>query len=186
MEAEILAAMKRIKFIETEARKRLLEEQEKKESLKTPKPMVKKSKVSEDPEPPKRATAPKTPRRATAPVAEAPKKIEIPKTSKSSSSVPETPKISKESEKVKKQTIPHSIKTLVWNVHIGEKVAEAKCLCCKVTSISIRHFHCGHYISEKNGGDLSVANLRPICANCNLSMGAMNMGDFIKKFGLHK
>lgn len=173
MEAEILAAMKRIKFVEAEARRRLLEEEKKKTEAKVPKPMVKKSSETKEV---LISKAPKTPRKVTA-IAEAPKisKIET-----------EAPKETKESKTPKKQAIPHSIKTLVWNVHIGEKVAEAKCLCCKVTSISIRHFHCGHYVSEKNGGDLSVANLRPICANCNLSMGAMNMGEFIKKFGLHK
>jgi hypothetical protein len=179
MEAEILAAMKRIKFVEAEARRRLLEEEKKKTEAKIPKPMVKKPKD----EVPKGASAPKTP------IAEAPKRVDISKISKTPE-VPKTgasaPKETKESKTPKKQAIPHSIKTLVWNVHIGEKVAEAKCLCCKVTSISIRHFHCGHYVSEKNGGDLSVSNLRPICANCNLSMGAMNMGEFIKKFGLHK
>lgn len=181
MEAEILAAMKRIKFVEAEARRRLLEEEKKKTEAKVPKPVVvKKPKEVEVPKPSVTKVSPE----AEAP--KAPKKVNLAK----GVSTPKAEKAERtekaEASKPKKQAIPHSIKTLVWNVHIGEKVAEAKCLCCKVTSISIRHFHCGHYISEKNGGDLSVANLRPICANCNLSMGAMNMGDFIKKFGLHK
>jgi len=182
MEAEILAAMKRIKFIEAEARRRLLEEQEKKESLKTPKPMVKKSKVSEDPEPPKRVSAPKTPRKVSVPIAEAPKPLKMSKDSKESGL--KSPKDSEVPKK--KQAIPHHIKTLVWNKWVGEKVAETKCLACKITGISIRHFHCGHYISEANGGDMSITNLRPICANCNLSMSTMNMSEYIKKFGLDK
>jgi hypothetical protein len=170
MEAEILVAMKRIKFIEAEARRRLLEEEKKKESSKLPKPMIKKN-IDDDYKTPKKVSNPEV--KKTKEIAETPKNLKV-------ESI-KNPIVSK-----KKQTIPHHIKTLVWNVHIGEKVAEAKCLCCKVTSISIRHFHCGHYISEKNGGDLTVTNLRPICANCNLSMGAMNMDEFIKKFGLHK
>jgi hypothetical protein len=86
----------------------------------------------------------------------------------------------------KKEPIPAAIKTLVWNKWVGDKVAEAGCYCCKVTSISMRHFHCGHFVSEKNGGKCTIDNLRPICANCNLSMSSMNMNEFIEKFGLHK
>jgi hypothetical protein len=86
----------------------------------------------------------------------------------------------------KKEPIPAAIKTLVWNKYVGEKVAEAKCMCCRVSSISMRHFHCGHILSEKYGGGTTIDNLRPICANCNLSMNTMNMADFISKFGLHK
>jgi hypothetical protein len=92
----------------------------------------------------------------------------------------------KKKQSRKKEPIPAAIKTLVWNKYIGEKVAEAKCMCCRVTTISMRHHHCGHLLSEKYGGGTTVDNLRPICANCNLSMGTANMADFISKFGLHK
>ncbi len=84
----------------------------------------------------------------------------------------------------KKKSIPKYIKTLVWNAHIGENVAQAHCLCCKVTTINMRHFDCGHVISEKNGGSLEVCNLRPICKHCNSAMGSTNMDDFIKTFGI--
>ena len=90
------------------------------------------------------------------------------------------------SKNKKKESIPAAIKTLVWNKWVGEKVAEAGCYSCRVTTISMRHHHCGHVISEKNGGKCTIDNLRPICANCNLSMGAMNMNEYIEKFGLHK
>jgi hypothetical protein len=92
----------------------------------------------------------------------------------------------KKKQSKKKEPIPAAIKTLVWNKYIGEKVAEAKCMCCRVTTISMRHHHTGHILSEKYGGGTTVDNLRPICANCNLSMGTSNMADFISKFGLHK
>ena len=94
--------------------------------------------------------------------------------------------IEKEPKPKKKEPIPAAIKTLVWNKYIGEKVAEAKCMCCRVTTISMRHFHAGHILSEKYGGGTTVDNMRPICANCNLSMGSTNMADFVSKFGLHK
>ena len=102
------------------------------------------------------------------------------------SKIPKPPKPKESSIPKKKEPIPAAIKTLVWNKWTGEKEAEAGCYCCRVTTISMRHFHCGHVISEKHGGGVTIDNLRPICANCNLSMGSMNMMDFIERFGLHK
>ncbi len=86
----------------------------------------------------------------------------------------------------KKEAIPAAVKTLVWNKWMGEKVAEGGCYACRVTSISMRHHHVGHVVSEKHGGKCTIDNLRPVCANCNLSMGTMNMNEYIEKFGLHK
>jgi 5-methylcytosine-specific restriction endonuclease McrA len=129
-EKEIQAAMKRIKKVEAEARKRLAEEELKTQSI---------------------------------------TKNVVPKAS---------PK--------KKQPIPNHVKTLIWNHWVGCDKAETFCLCCKVTKISIRSFHAGHIVAESKGGDMTVKNLKPICGPCNLSMGSMNMDEFIKKFGLGK
>ena len=82
----------------------------------------------------------------------------------------------------KKKSIPSAIKKLVWNTHIGEDVGKAKCLCCKTTDITQMSFNCGHIISEANGGEVIVSNLKPICQNCNSSMGTKNMDDFMKGF----
>jgi len=84
--------------------------------------------------------------------------------------------------KTKKKTIPKHVKTLVWDKYIGVDKAEAACCCCLWTPISIRNFHCGHVISEANGGNMTLENLRPICAPCNLSMGRRNMNEFTKEF----
>ena len=43
-------------------------------------------------------------------------------------------------------------------------------------------FNCGHIIAEANGGKVIVSNLKPICQNCNSSMGTKNMDDFMKGF----
>lgn len=88
------------------------------------------------------------------------------------------------SVKRKKQTIPRNIKKIVWNTHLGQNKGIAKCLCCNVTDISQMSFHCGHIISEANGGGITVNNLLPICQNCNSSMGAMNMNEFKAKYGI--
>jgi 5-methylcytosine-specific restriction endonuclease McrA len=82
--------------------------------------------------------------------------------------------------KKKKKHIPATIKRLVWNTHIGEEMGRAKCLCCKLTDITQLSFNCGHIVAESNGGELKVSNLKPICQNCNSSMGTKNMNEFMK------
>jgi len=85
----------------------------------------------------------------------------------------------------KKEKIPASVKNTLWRLHFNDNI-EGKCNCCKVESISKQNFHCGHIISEKNGGEVNLDNLKPICASCNSSMGTMNMNDFITKYGFDK
>ena len=84
--------------------------------------------------------------------------------------------------KYKKKSIPKSLKKQVWDTWIGSHIGATKCLCCKHEEIRQIEFHCGHIISEVRGGQTNVNNLRPICAQCNLSMGSMNMNEFKKKF----
>ena len=86
--------------------------------------------------------------------------------------------------KKKKQSIPKHIKKLVWNTYIGNDIIKHRCLCCKKITIENTFFECGHVISEKDGGSLEISNLRPICSECNRSMGSMNMVEYVKKFGL--
>lgn len=88
--------------------------------------------------------------------------------------------VSEAKKKKKKKAIPATIKRLVWNTNIGEMIGKSKCLCCKSTDITQMSFNCGHIVAEANGGDTIVSNLRPICQNCNSSMGTKNMDDFMK------
>ena len=83
-------------------------------------------------------------------------------------------------ETKKKKSISINIKRLVWNMNIGEHIGKSKCLCCKSTDITQLSFNCGHIIAEVNGGETIVSNLKPICQNCNSSMGTKNMADFMK------
>ena len=80
---------------------------------------------------------------------------------------------------IKKKTIPSTVKKLVWNTNIGEEIGKTKCLCCRSTDITQLSFNCGHIIAEVNGGNTIVSNLKPICQNCNSSMGTKNMNEFI-------
>lgn len=86
----------------------------------------------------------------------------------------------KREEKKKKKAISSTLKRLVWNTHIGEEIGKSKCLCCNTTDITQLSFHCGHVIAEAMEGETNVSNLRPICQNCNSSMGTKNMNDFMK------
>ena len=80
---------------------------------------------------------------------------------------------------IKKKTIPSTVKKLVWNTNIGEEIGKTKCLCCRSTDITQLSFNCGHIIAEVNGGNTIVSNLKPICQNCNSSMGTKNMNEFM-------
>lgn len=75
---------------------------------------------------------------------------------------------------------------LTWNEYVGEEKGIGLCCCCKKIQISQQNFHCGHFISQKNGGESIVENLRPICSGCNLSMGSKNMDDFMIECGFIK
>jgi hypothetical protein len=84
----------------------------------------------------------------------------------------------------KKKQIPKSIKSLVWNKYIGQQNGQGLCQCCQSTEIFQMSFHCGHVISEFNGGKSTIDNLKPICPLCNNSMGKKNMNDFMNEHGL--
>ena len=85
----------------------------------------------------------------------------------------------------KKKSIPLSLKALVWNKYIGEEKGIGSCQCCRKNVIKQISFHCGHIISERNGGSTTLNNLIPLCQTCNLSMGRQNMNEFVKKYGFH-
>jgi hypothetical protein len=116
-------------------------------------------------------------------------KVETPKVETPKVETPkvETPKVEILDEEsiplhIKKKNIPKYIKTLVWNKYIGDGIAKSKCICCRETEIRNTSFHCGHVLSEKEGGDLNINNLRPVCSSCNLGMGTRDMRSFTKEF----
>jgi len=73
-----------------------------------------------------------------------------------------------------KQKISKKLKNEVWIKEFGRK-RKQKCPIenCE-NKITKKEFHCGHIISEINGGLTELENLRPLCASCNLSMGTNN------------
>ena len=83
---------------------------------------------------------------------------------------------------MRKKGIPKHIKTLVWNKYMGVSNSTSTCVSCRQVTIDCRSFHCGHVLSEAKGGDMTITNLRPICASCNLSMGTRSMNEFTLEF----
>jgi 5-methylcytosine-specific restriction endonuclease McrA len=85
----------------------------------------------------------------------------------------------------RRQKINGSKRRLVWKTYIGMAHGEVPCLCCKSNNIDMLNFHCGHVVSDAEGGNTELSNLRPICSVCNSSMGSMNMKVFAKEeFGV--
>lgn len=83
-----------------------------------------------------------------------------------------------------KEKIPKAVRNSVWRLYFKNKIT-GLCQCCKIEKISYASFHSGHIKSEKLGGTTSLDNLKPVCMMCNLSMGQMDMNDFIKKYNMH-
>ena len=79
-----------------------------------------------------------------------------------------------------KCNISPSLRRDVWNTYVGRMFELYRCLCCCKNIITYESFHCGHVISRHDGGSLYIANLRPICRDCNVAMGTMNMNKFRK------
>lgn len=92
----------------------------------------------------------------------------------------ETP--AKEEIKPKKQRIPPELRKEVWATYFGSATS-GKCYCCN-EYLPSRGWHCSHVISEDKGGVISLANLRPCCAGCNLSMGNCNLYAYAVKKGM--
>lgn len=83
------------------------------------------------------------------------------------------------------KNIPQTVRNSVWLKYIGEYY-NGKCFCCNLETISKGNYECGHIVSKKNGGDITLENLRPICSLCNRSMGTQNMIKFMEKYGYTK
>jgi hypothetical protein len=94
----------------------------------------------------------------------------------SSSSV----KVIEENKSKLRKSIPKSLKMDLWRNHFGHQF-KGRCFCCK-KEIMRDNFEAGHHLSDSNGGSDSLDNLRPICFDCNRSMGSINMNEFISEY----
>lgn len=83
----------------------------------------------------------------------------------------------------KSGSVPSALRYIVWTKYASETLLKSKCFCCRTREIEVANFHCGHVISHHDGGPVSLENLRPVCGQCNSSMGTENMVAFIKRCG---
>jgi hypothetical protein len=88
-----------------------------------------------------------------------------------------------DSQSKKKYYIAKHIKEQVWSRYIGDEKNESLCHSCRKQKVSKKTFCCGRVISYKNGGTITVENLRPICHACSLSIKNHNLLDFMKERG---
>lgn len=84
-----------------------------------------------------------------------------------------------------KETIPETVKNVVWHKYVGKHRGVARCVCCKTSEITQRTCSFGHVQAEARGGAVTIQNLRPICVKCNSSMGTTNMRAFVLQYGFH-
>lgn len=128
------------------------------------------------------ATKPKRGRPKKAATAAAAADAEDSSTEEEEAAAAETEADTKAPLHVRRKKIPKAIRMHVWNLHIGSHKGEDRCMCCKEKKIDLSNFHCGHVIAESKGGDLTIKNLRPICAACNSAMGTRSMNEFTREF----
>ena len=84
-----------------------------------------------------------------------------------------------------KKNITPKIRLTVWNNYYRDQESSEcpfnKYGCTNKISQGKNGFHCGHIVSEFNGGKTIIENLRPVCFNCNIIMGTTNWPEYEKK-----
>jgi 5-methylcytosine-specific restriction endonuclease McrA len=80
-----------------------------------------------------------------------------------------------------KKRIGKKLRDSCWIQEFG-KADRQTCPISTCSHIITKHdtdtWHAGHVISEYNGGDTHISNLRPLCKECNLDMSSMNWIDY--------
>ena len=84
--------------------------------------------------------------------------------------------------RILKRSIPAPVRSGVWRKYIGDSM-DGACYSCN-KPLSYENWQAGHILAFANGGKETIENLRPLCAQCNTSMGSMHMFDFIKKHNM--
>ena len=81
-----------------------------------------------------------------------------------------------------RKSLPKASRVAVWDKYIGGRKRFGNCYVCSRARIEITNFHIAHVIAKNKGGGDDIANLRPTCATCNLSMGDNDLYSFRNKY----
>ncbi len=73
-------------------------------------------------------------------------------------------------QKKRKANIPKALREQVWIQNFGDKFKHSCYVSWCTNEINVFDYHVGHDKPESKGGNLTLNNLKPICARCNLSM----------------
>ena len=82
-----------------------------------------------------------------------------------------------------KKNISPKIRLTVWKNYYDDDLSQcpfSKYGCENKINCGKNGFHCGHIVSEFNGGKTILDNLRPICFNCNSKMSTTNWHEYEK------
>jgi HNH endonuclease len=83
----------------------------------------------------------------------------------------------------RKKKISKKLREEVWLKHFGETFSSKCPIQWCTRKISAFSFEAGHNIPESKGGQTTIDNLIPICADCNRSMGdRYTIDEFSRKF----
>lgn len=95
---------------------------------------------------------------------------------------PASPKItpSTKTKTKKRKAIPSAVRYQVWRAAFDGSM-DGKCFSCHC-GITFENWDCGHIKAQAEGGADVASNLRPLCRQCNVSMGTKNMLDWMKKY----
>lgn len=78
----------------------------------------------------------------------------------------------------RKAAIPAALREQVWVAFSGRVFARRCSTPWCANEMTAFNFHVGHRTAEARGGATELANLRPVCARCNLSMGTRSMEEW--------
>lgn len=84
--------------------------------------------------------------------------------------------------KLTREKLPKDVRDQVWDRYVGATKTISKCYCCRWRPITYRDFEVGHNKAVAKGGKDHISNLRPICKQCNRSMGTMSIERYREKY----
>ena len=95
---------------------------------------------------------------------------------------PASPKITRSTKPRKRKAIPSAVRCQVWRAAFDGSM-DGRCFSCHC-KITFENWDCGHIRAQADGGEDVASNLRPLCRQCNVSMGTQNMLEWMKTYDM--